>query len=1095
MAALVAWSARHPRLVLAIAVVAALCGELARRSLRRDLIPDLSYPQLAVAIEWPGHPAPEVAASATAVVASVLESVPGVATVRGSSMAGMSYVDVAFHSASALSDGRADIVRRLAGLGDRLPRHARLRVGPDASSVGWVFCYALVGPPAHDPGDAFADPSSGVTMAAIRRHQDRVIGPSLASIPGVAEVATVGGEIEELLVELKPEQLRGAGVALSDVAATLRAAIDGPVMPDAARIASLAVIAPGTAPDAARPPPRIGDLARVRLAGRMGNGTTDVDGQGPAVGGIVVARRDADVPALIAQVKVRLERARAELPAGVRMVVAYDRSELVARVEQNWRRALVEEIAVVVLVVLMFLLHPRSALVPLATLPVVVLLTFAGMWLAGVPATVMSIAGIGIALGLAVDADVVALEACHRRLEATASVVALSAEQRRAQLLAAAGAIAPTILTSLIIGALTFVPVLAFGGETGRLLWPLAFTKTVVVVAAALVSVTLAPALRDRLVTGRIVRELDNPLVRWLVRGYRPVVDFVLRRPLLTLATAALALLSCVPIIPHIGGEFLPRIDEGDLLFMPTTGAGASMADTAGQLTLQDQLIAARPEVAVVFGKVGRADSATDPAPPSMAETIVRLKPRSDWPKQSRARWYSAWAPSVLKPALGLLWPEESEPSSAELVAALDRAARLPGWTNAWTAPARARMDMMSTEVHTPLAIRIVAGRPERLDELAAALRTLARRLPGTVTASYQSSGTDSALRFSADPAALARHGADASLVQATADLLVSGGELGRVAHDGRPVRLRLVPDIVPRAPEQWLREASVRAPSASDGQPVALGLLGRPLTAAYPAMVLTERGRYYAYLYIDVAEGTDLLGYVERAERAFTEASAAGPPLLRDGEELQWTGQYRPLVAGQRRLAVVVPLVVLAMVALLLLQFRSVVESLIVLASVPFALVGSMWTLFLLGYRFSAPVWVGLLSILALAMQTGVVMVVYIDEAFYRRLRDGRIASRDDIVAAHAEGTIRRLRPKLMTIAMMAAGLLPLLWSRGTGAEIMRRVAAPMAGGLASSAFLTLEVIPVLYTIWRQRQLRRAQRLGVPLEAIVGKPPRWARS
>jgi Cu(I)/Ag(I) efflux system membrane protein CusA/SilA len=661
-------------------------------------------------------------------------------------------------------------------------------------------------------------------------------------------------------------------------------------------------------------------------------------------------------------------------------------------------------------------------------------------------------------------------------------------------LLAAAGTIAPTVLTSLVIGALSFVPVFAFGGETGRLLRPLAFTKTLVVGAAALVSVTLAPALRARLLGGRVVPELHNPLVRALVRAYRPLVNLVLRRPLLTLMTAGLAVLSCLPLLPRIGGEFLPRLDEGSLLYMPTTAPGASMMEAGAQLTLQDRLIAARPEVSVVLGKVGRADSATDPAPASMAETIVELKPRAEWPELRRTRWYSTSAPSALKPLLGWLWPETTEPAPDEVVTLLDRATRLPGWTNTWTAPARARLDMMSTEIHTPLGIRITAGSPARVDELGTALQSFAAGLPDTRSASYESSGSETSLRFTVDPAAVSRLRADGALVQATADLLISGGEIGLVARDRRPIRLRLVPDIVVRAPEEWLRDATVRAPSGSEGYPMALGLLGHPATVLQPATVRTEAGRYYGYVYLDIADGTDLLRYVAQAERALAPALAAGHPALREGEAIDWTGQYRLLVAGQRRLAVIVPIILVSMVGLLWLQFRSVVESLIVLASVPFALVGSFWTLFLVGYRLSAPVWVGLLSTLALALQTGVVMVVYIDEAFYRRLREGRISSREDIVSAHAEGTVRRLRPKLMTVATMAAGLLPLLWSSGAGAEIMRRVAAPMAGGLASSAFLTLEVIPVLYTMWRSRQLRRAQRFGVPLDVVIGEPPRWAR-
>ena len=1091
IAALVAWSSRHKRLAIATTLAVALLGEVARESVRRDLIPDLSYPQIAVAVQWRGHGATEVADAVTKVVATALEGISGAATVRGSSMPGMAYVDVVFRATSDLPAGRAQIADRLASLGATLPPSARVRIGPEASSVGWVLQYALVGPEMHDPMEAFGDHATSPTsMVSIRRLQTDVLGPSLAAIPGVAEVATLGGEEEEKVVELKPELLRSAGVAVSAVVSALGARLEGPNEAD--DIGSWPLTAPSDVPGPRRPL-RIADVARVRTMGEMGDGLADLDGRGPAVGGIVIAKPGADVPRLLERVKSALERQRLALPHGVRLSVVYDRSELIARVERTWLRALAEEVAAVMLVALIFLLHGPSALLLAITLPIVILLTFIGMWLCGVSATVMSVGGIGIALGMAVDADLVALEACHRRLETSGAPP--SESERRERLLAAAGSLVPAILTSLAIAALTFAPVFAFGDETGRLLRPLAFTKILVIAAAALVSLTLAPVLRDRLLVGALPAEGKNPLMTALVRVYRPMVHFVLRHPLSTLATATLAVMSCLPIVTRLGSEFLPRLDEGDLLFMPTTSASGQMAAMGSNLAFQDRAILSRGEVSMVFGKVGRADTATDPASASMAETTVRLKPRSEWPRLARSRWYSSWAPSALKAVVRPIWPEESEASPAELIALLDRAARLPGWTNDWTAPVRARMDMMSTEVHTPLALRVVTSEPARLDELGAALEGFARHLPGVRSAAYESLGAEMHAQFVPDPAALARFGADERQVRSFADLLASGGEVGALVRGGRHVRVRLVPDIGSRSPEECLRGATLQVSSGGRAQPVPLALLGRVADVPRPASVRTEGGRFYAYVYVDVTDGTDVLGFVDGAQAALSRLIARGGLRLRGDEQIEWAGQYRPLVAGQRRLMLIVPIVVISMLGLLFLQFRSLMEPLIVMASVPFALVGSFWTLFLLGYRLSAPVWVGLLATLGLAMQTGVVMVVYIDEAFHRRVREGRLSSREDIVAAHAEGTIRRLRPKIMTVATMAASLLPLLWSRGSGAEMMARVAAPMAGGLASSAFLTLEVIPVLYTIWRHRQLVRAQRLGVPLAEVVGPAPRWART
>jgi copper/silver efflux system protein len=1066
---LVAWSARHSNVVIVAALIAAIGAERARRALAHDAIPDLSDPQIGVVAEWMGHSATEVATKVTVALTGALTGIPGASAIRGSSMSGMAYVDVVFPSAAALPDARAEIVRRLERARPRLPPDVRVQVGPLASSTGWVFEYAIVSP--------------GMTakMSELRRFQTDVLRPALAAIPGVAEVATFGGGDDELRVEVQPDRLRVAGLAFTDVVATLQGAARaaGDISPDALKL--LPVGAPAAAPSA-----RLDEVARVRLVeDDMPSGLADFQGHAEAVGGIVIARRGADIGPLIARVKRVL--LASSPPVGAQVLAVYDRSVLAAGVRQTLLRALIEEVAVVVAVVLLFLGSVRSALVPLATLPLVLLFTFAGMWIFGVQATVMSLGGIAIALGMAVDADVVALEACHRHLERG------EAPHRRARLLAAAASFAPAILTSLVIAALTFLPVLAFVGETGRLLRPLAFTKTLVIAAAALVALVVAPALRDRLLPDRVSAEMANPLTRGLVRIYRPFVQLALDRPGVTLAAAALAVLSCLPLVPRLGGEFLPRIDEGDLLFMPTTLPGVSPMDAAAELQRQDRLIAAQPEVSTVLGKVGRADTATDPAPFSMAETTIHVKPRDRWPKVWRRRWYSGLAPEALKPALRRLWPEETPLTTAELVERLDRSTRVPGWTSAWTAPARARLDMMSTGVRTPVGIRVVAAEPARLDELGAALRALAARWPGTRSAVYESLGGETRLRFIPDAAMLAAHGVEAARAEGAAGLVISGGQIGEVNVEGRRARLRIAPDVVARRPAEVVGEITTRAGRDGAGPPIPLALLGRPAFSSEPALIRAERGELVAYVYVDLAQGTDLLSYVEGAQRAVNDAIRAGTVALRAGERIEWTGQYDLLAAGQRRLRIIAPAVALFMLALLFLQFRSVSEALIVLVSVPFALVGSVWTLFLLGYPLSAPVWVGLLSVMGLAMQTGVVMVVYIDEAFYRRLREGRLRSRADIVAAHAEGTVRRLRPKVMTITTMAAGLLPLLWASGSGAEIMRRVAAPMIGGLLTSAFLTLEVLPVLYTIWRSRQLARAEKTGVPLEVIVGRLPSWA--
>ncbi len=1109
---LVEWCTRNAWLVVAGALVFAVTGEICRRNLARDAVPDLSDPQIGLVADWMGHPATDVAERVNRVLTDALASIPGSTAIRGSSMTGMAYVDVIFGSAADLEGRRQEIVRRVDACRDRLPPNVRITVGPAASSTGWIFQYALV------------NPHIGGASVALRQVQDNLFRPALEAIPGVAEVAAVGEPVQELLVVAEPEQLRARGVAFTDVVSALTPVAHG--AGDGAHLEQAALAATGDGPSKAR----VGDVAHISISTDMPLGIADFGGAPATIGGIVVARRDADPRAIIENVKRRLEELRPQLPRNVELVTVYDRLDLANRVEGTLVRALGEEVAVVALVILAFLLHGRSALVPLLTLPVVLFVTFAGMRGLGIPATIMSLGGIGIALGMAVDADVVALEACHRRLERVPA--GASAAARRQALVSAAGTLAPAILTSLLITALSFLPVFAFSGETGRLLRPLALTKTLVIGAAAIVTLTVAPALRDRLLRGRVLPEFDNPMTKALVRIYRPFVHFALARPAFTLATAALAVASCLPLLSRLGGEFLPRVDEGDLLFMPTTLPGVEEGEAAVQLRRQDHALAQVPEVASVFGKVGRADTATDPAPYTMVETTLRLKPRSEWPETSRARWYSSFAPTWLRGALGLVWPERTPETMAELVAKLDEASRLPGWTSAWTAPARARMDMMSTNgIRTPVGIRIVAANPQRLDLLGTALQAWATQLPGTQSAAFESLGGEPWLSFRPDADAEALHQVEPALVQSTTDLMTTGGEVGELelsvrgfngrrstthghgtsdAYDhehehmnvearaemesqSKPYRVRVASDMsMKRVDADELREVTLR--SATE-PPVPLALLGKPVYVTEPGVIRTEGRELVAYVYVDLKDGIDVATYVRDAARALASAKARGEILLEPGERIEWTGQSQLFAAGQRRLAWIAPIMGIAMVGLLFLQFRSIAEALIVLISVPFALVGSFWTLFLLHYPLSAPVWVGLLSTIGLAMQTGVVMVVYIDEAFHRRVGQGKIRNRDDIIAAHADGTVQRLRPKIMTITTMAAGLLPLLWAEGAGAEIMKRVAAPMLGGLLTSAFLTLEVLPVLYTIWRQHQLQRAERRGVALAAIVGKVPRWART
>ena len=887
IARVVAFCARRPLSVLLSALLVAFGCYWAQRSLARDAIPDLSDPQIALAPRTLTEDGPaEVARQVTEVVTRELQGVPGTSTVRGSSMSGMAYVDVVFNSASGLAAGRAEIVRRVAALRPRLPASARIQVGPTASATGWVFQYVLL-PPEKRQAMPMAEAQhrgAHAQLVALRRFQEEVLRPALSKLPGVAEVATLGGETDEVVVETSADQLHGGGAALSDLVSSLQSALD-PRRPR-----------PGL--EQLERQPLLQKVAKVRVEPAMSSGAADVDGAVSVIVGTVVAERDADPAAVILRVKQAIEQERHRLPPEARLGVMYDRSELTARIGHTLLRAVGEEVVVVALVVLLFLVHWQSALVPIITLPFIVLLTFAGMRMLGVPATVMSLGGIAIALGMAVDAELVALEACHRRLEANGGV-APSPPERKARLLAAAGSFTPAVVVSLLIAALAFAPVFVFGGETGRLLRPLAISKTLVVLAAALVTLTLAPALRDRLLGGRILPELDNPLTRTLVRAYRPFVHFALARPTLTLVTAAFAALSCLPIVSRLGSEFLPRLEEGDLLYMPTTATGLTHADAPFELAAQDRSIATHPAVAAVYGKIGRAETATDPAPLSMAETTIRLKPRSAWPTVKRERWYSAWAPQRVKRVLGGLWPEQEPMTSAELVESLDRSTAIPGWTNAWTAPVRARIDMMSTGVRTPVGIRIVTRDPKRIAVLAAAAREAVLAVPGTRSAVYEGLGGETRLSFELDEAALRRHGVERQRAQALAELVIAGGGVGEVesADSSRsgslralPVRLSISPAWLDKPTQDLLRDATVRAGTDGTGQPVALGLLGRPKYQVVPATLRAERGELSGYVHVDLAEGTDLAGFVAQARTNVTQAlsgSGAGVKLLA-GERIE---------------------------------------------------------------------------------------------------------------------------------------------------------------------------------------------------------------
>ncbi|MDC0670680.1 efflux RND transporter permease subunit [Nannocystis radixulma] len=1081
--------AHHRGLVIMAYVV---LGWLALRALERvplDAVPDLSDPQVIVFTEWRGRSPTLVEDQVTYPLTASLLAAPGVEAVRGYSMFGMSFVHVLFAEDVDVYWARSRVQEYLAGIGPRLPEGAAVTLGPDATGIGWVFEYALV------------DRTGQHDLAELRALQDFELRYALESVQGVAQVASVGGYERQFQAQLDLERLRAHGLTVADVADAVRKTSgesSGRILELGGReafvrgrgylkdLAGLEQAVLKASPELGAPL-RLGDVAQVRFGPDIRRGLAELDGQGEVVGAIVVARYGTNARDVIERVKARLDEVAAGLPPGVEVVTTYDRSDLIDRAIATLKAALVEEGVVVALVILIFLLHVRSALLPIVGLPLAVLLAFLPMAWLGIPATIMSLGGIAIAIGATVDAEIVMVEACHKRLEHAPKD--MSEEQRRNLLAEAAREVTPAIFFSLLIIAVAFIPVFGLEGQAGRLFKPLAYTKTFVMLAAALLSVTLAPALRDLLVRGKIYSEERHPISRAIRAVYEPFVYVALRKPRTTLAIGLFAVLSAIPVFMRLGSEFMPALNEGDILYMPTTFPGLSIEEAKRQLARQDALLAEHPEVERVFGKVGRAETATDPAPLSMVETVVMLRPPEEWPTVTRERWWSGWTPEFMRGPLTRIWPEETPETWDELVAKLSASVQMPGWTQAFTMPIRARVDMLTTGVRTPVGVKVFGRDLTAIEAAGARVEAVLRDVPGTRSILYERSLGGVYVDIVPRRDDLARHGLQVADLGEFVDLAI-GGEPIAATIDGRrryTVQLRVAGDL--RDDLERLRELPVAVPGPASAvtRTVPLSEVADVALADGPPMLRSEAGLLVGYVYVDIEPWRDLGGYVTDARARVDAALEAGELVLGPGMYLKWTGQYEQMQAMEARMRVLIPLA-LALVALLLwLQFRDLTEVLIVLLSIPFALVGSAWLLYLLDYRLSTAVWVGIIALVGLAAQTGVVMIVYIDQAFFRRLRAGKIRDLDDIIWAHMEGTVLRVRPKLMTVASMMLGLVPLLWATGSGADVMKRIAAPMVGGLVSSAFLTLELIPVVYTYWRYAQLRRSQRTGRPLAEICG--------
>ncbi|HET9594943.1 MAG TPA: efflux RND transporter permease subunit [Anaeromyxobacteraceae bacterium] len=1142
--------ARNRLVVLLGVAIATAAALVAVRGAKLDAIPDLGDPQVIVFTEWMGRSPTLVEDQVTYPIVSSLVAAPRVADVRGYSMFGMSFVHVVFREGTDLYWARSRVLEYMSSIRARLPEGANPVLGPDASGIGWGFQYTLV------------DGSGQHALDELRTFQDFTLRYAIGQVPGVAEVASVGGFQRQYQVTIDPNKLRAYDVTLEEVVAKIRDSnsdVGGRVIELAGReyyvrgrgyVQDLGAIE-RTAVKARGPngvPVLVRDVGTVRFGPEIRRGLLEWNGEGEAVGGIVLVRWGENVLDVVGRVKAKIADLEHALPPGVRVEVAYDRSGLIERSVATLRRALVEEALVVAGVILLFLLHVRSALLPVVSLPIAVAIAFIPMVLLDIPATIMSLGGIAIAIGATVDAEIVMIEASHKKLEH-----APPGADRHALLAAAAREVTPAIFFSLLIIAVAFLPVFTLTGQAGRLFRPLAYTKTFVMLSAAVLSITFAPALRDLLIRGRIRSEARHPVSRAIIRVYRPFVFVALRNPRSTVLIGLLAVLSAVPLALKLGTEFMPPLGEGDLLYMPTTFPGMSIEEAKKQLQIQDRVFRGFPEVASVFGKAGRAETATDPAPLTMVETTVRLKPVAEWRKLERRRWWSSWAPGFLAPVLRPLWPDRTPITFEELTAEMNRAMQFPGWTNAYTMPIKARIDMLSTGVRTPVGVKIMGTDLSQIEKVGVALEGLLAPIRGTRSVFYERNEGGLYLDIVPNRDALARYGITVGDVERTIEAAIGGAPIGTTV-EGRnrfSINVRYPQDLrsdverlkrvlvpiggggpkgkmgalpAPRIPALLLAQMGgemkggaappVQAPrrgrggipgTLSDAPAIewdpgvavsdqdTLGGLGGTAGAARasrqafvplgqvadirivngPPMVRDEGGLLVGYVYVDIDPALrDVGGYVNDAKRAVGEALEHGSLRLPQGTFLRWTGQYEQMQEMAQRMRLVIPATLLIVLVLLFLHFRNLTEVLIVLLSIPFALVGSIWLLWLLDYRLSTAVWVGIIALVGLAAQTGIVMIVYIDHAYERRRRAGKIRDLSDIVWAHMEGTVQRVRPKLMTVATMLAGLVPLLWATGSGADVMKRIAAPMVGGLLTSAFLTLEIIPVVYTYWRQEQV-----------------------
>ncbi|HEY7842556.1 MAG TPA: CusA/CzcA family heavy metal efflux RND transporter [Bradyrhizobium sp.] len=1026
IARVIAWSARNLLLVLVGTGFAAAAGIYALVHLPLDAIPDLSDTQVIIYTEDPGQAPQVVEDQVTYPLTTAMLTVPKSKVVRGFSFFGVSFVYVIFEDGTDIYWARSRVLEFLNAASSRLPAGVTPTIGPDATGVGWVYQYAVV--------------SKELNLADTRTIQDWNLKFALAKAEGVAEVASIGGFVKQYNVVLDPQRMRDLGITMQKIRDAIRAS-NADVGGRTVELSEFEYVIRGRGylkgiddlgnivlKNDGGTPVLLRDVSRVELGPDERRGIAELNGEGEVAGGIVLQRFGLNALDVIENVKKRFKEIATSLPKSVEIVPVYDRSNLIYAAIDTLKHTLVEESLVVALVCVVFLLHVRSALIAILMLPVGVLMAFGGMKLLGTGSNIMSLGGIAIAIGAMVDAAIVMVENAHKHLER-----AEPGKSRVAILIDAASQVGPALFFSLLIITVSFMPIFTLEAQEGRLFSPLAFTKSFAMAAAALLSITLVPALMVIFVRGRIVPEHRNPINRILIWVYRPVIKGVLRAKTLVVLLALAVLAATAWPARQLGTEFMPNLNEGTLLYMPTTLPGISVTKAGELMQMQDRIIKSFAEVASVYGKAGRAETSTDPAPTEMFETLINLKPKEQW-----------------RPGLTI----------DGLIAEMDKALQFPGVSNAWTMPIKARIDMLSTGIRTPVGVKVIGTDLVEIDRLARQIERVLKAVPGTSSAYAERSLGGYYLEITPDRSALARYGI---MVQDVQDTIATalGGQAVTTTVEGRQrftVNMRYPRDLRDD-PKKIASDILVPMPA---GGAVPLAEVASVQLARGPSSIRTENAQLATYIYVDIRD-RDLGGYVTEAQRA-VQASVQFPP----GYYVVWSGQYEYLERAMARLKIVIPATLLIIFLLLYLNFRSITETMIVMLSLPFALVGGLWLMWWLGFNLSVAVAVGFIALAGVAAETGVVMLIYLNQALAeireRRAAEGRKLSRIDVRDAIMEGAVERVRPKMMTVVAIMAGLLPIMWSTGTGSEIMQRIAVPMIGGMMSSTLLTLIVIPAIF-------------------------------